>query len=174
MTGATPAAGRGWLWIPPLLALAWGLNWPAVKLMLSVAPPFTLRAAGLAGAALLLGVAAVARGSGVLPPRAAWPGIAISSLLNVAVFNLATALAQLHTSTSRAAVLTYVMPMITVVLAWPLLGERPSRRAWVAVALGAAGIGLLAWPALTAGTSRAGSWLGVLMPLVGASSWAAG
>ncbi len=174
-TGAgAPAAARGWLWIPPLLALAWGLNWPAVKLMLSVAPPFTLRAAGLAGAALLLGVAAVARGSGLLPPRAAWPGIVISSLLNVAIFNLASAFAQLHTSTSRAAVLTYVMPMITVVLAWPLLGERPPRRAWIAAALGAAGIGLLAWPALTAGASGAGSWIGVLLPLLGASSWAAG
>ncbi|MBL8361087.1 MAG: EamA family transporter [Rubrivivax sp.] len=142
--------------------------------MLSVSPPFTLRAAGLAGAALLLGVAALARGSGLLPPRAAWPGIAISSLLNVAIFNLASAFAQLHTSTSRAAVLTYVMPVITVVLAWPLLGERPTRRAWIAVALGAAGIGLLAWPALTSGASRAGSWIGVLLPLVGASSWAAG
>lgn len=172
--GASSATGRSWVWIPPLLALAWGLNWPAVKLMLSVTPPFTLRAAGLLGAGLLLGAAAVLRGSGLLPPRGAWPGLAISSMLNVAVFNLATVVAQLHTSTSRAAVLTYVMPLITVVAAWPLLGERPPRRAWIAVAIGAAGIALLAWPALTAGGSGAGSPLGVLMPLVAATSWAAG
>src|SRR6185295_3639024 len=33
--------------IPIVLALAWGLNWPAVKIALSEFPPFTLRLAGL-------------------------------------------------------------------------------------------------------------------------------
>ena len=42
--------------IPPLLAFTWGLNWPAVKIMLTVLPPFLLRGLGLgAGALLLLG-----------------------------------------------------------------------------------------------------------------------
>jgi drug/metabolite transporter (DMT)-like permease len=40
--------------IPILLALAWGLNEPAVKIALSERPPFTLRAVVLGGAALTL------------------------------------------------------------------------------------------------------------------------
>ena len=33
--------------IPLVLAIAWGLNWPAVKIMLSVLPPFAARGIGL-------------------------------------------------------------------------------------------------------------------------------
>ncbi len=159
------------LWaIPPILALAWGLNWPAVKVMLSALPPFWMRTLGLGGAALLLAALALARGTPLAPPRAAWPGIVASGLLNVAAFNLCTAFAQLNTSTSRAAVLTYTMPMMTVAMAWALLGERPSRRACAAMAIGGAGLALLAWPALHGGTS----WLGLAMPLLAALAWALG
>ena len=41
--------------IPVALALFWGLNWPAVKIVLSICPPFTVRLLGLgSGAAQLL------------------------------------------------------------------------------------------------------------------------
>jgi hypothetical protein len=45
---------RSWL-IPPTLALAWGLNWPAVKIMLTALPPFTMRWIGL-GSADIIGI----------------------------------------------------------------------------------------------------------------------
>ena len=46
--------------IPPVLAIAWGLNWPAVKTMLSVLAPFSARALGLGlGVLLLFGLAVV-------------------------------------------------------------------------------------------------------------------
>jgi drug/metabolite transporter (DMT)-like permease len=114
--------------IPLLLALAWGLNWPAVKVMLSVLPPFSARALGLGLGALLLLALALLRGTRLLPQREALPGVAIGSLLTVAVFNMCTAFAQLTTSTSRAAVLTFTMPMMSAALAWWVLGERPGRR----------------------------------------------
>ncbi len=172
MTGVTVvrlAAPPLWA-IPPILALAWGLNWPAVKVMLSALPPFLMRGWGLGGAALLLFVVALARGVPLAPPRGAWRGIVASGLLNVAAFNVCTAFAQLNTSTSRAAVLTYTMPMMTVLMAWALLGERPSRRAFAAMALGGAGLALLAWPAF----QGALSWLGIAMPLLAALTWALG
>jgi drug/metabolite transporter (DMT)-like permease len=155
-----------------LLALTWGLNWPAIKIVLGEVPPFAARTTGLGTAALLLmGFAALQRRC-LVPPRESWAGIAVAGALTIAVFNFCTAFAQLNTTTSRAAVLTYTMPTISALLAWALLGERPGRRGAIAVALGAAGIALLAWPALrgSSGTSLRGP----LFALGAALAWALG
>lgn len=167
---------RSWL-IPPILALAWGLNWPAVKIMLTALPPFTMRWVGLGSAAVLLFALALARGRHLRPDRGTWRALTASGLLNVAAFTLCTAFAQLHTTTARAAVLAYTMPMMSALLAWALLGERLDRRGAGALALGSAGIVLLAWPALQnlGGPAQpATSWLGVGMPLLAALAWALG
>ena len=168
-------AARRLALIPPLLALTWGLNWPAVKIMLSVMPPFWLRGVGLGGGAVLLLIAAKVAGRRAWPLRRDWPGIALGGVLNVAVFNLCTAVAQLNTSTSRAAVLTFTMPMMSAVLAWLFLGERLDRRGALALLLGTVGIALLAWPALQAvREGQAHAWLGLAMPLIAALAWALG
>ncbi len=161
--------------IAPLLALAWGLNWPAVKIMLSTIPPFTARGLGLGlGALLLLGLAALQR-KPLWPTRAAWPGIGFGGLFTVAIFNFCTAFAQLNTSTSRAAVLTFTMPLMAAALAWIFLGERPGRRGVVALLLGAAGIGVLAAPVLRGiGSAPPGALVGLLFPLLAAAAWAIG
>ena len=162
--------------IPPLLAVAWGLNWPAVKIMLSVLPPFSARALGLgAGVLLLLGWALLRR-LPLWPQRGAWPAIVIGGLTTVAAFNICTAFAQLTTSTSRAAVLTFTMPMMSAALAWLVLGERPDRRSALALALGLAGVAVLAWPVLRGLSStgpHASAW-GLLFPLGAALAWAIG
>jgi drug/metabolite transporter (DMT)-like permease len=162
--------------IPLLLALAWGLNWPAVKIMLSVLPPFSARALGLGLGALLLLALALLRGARLLPQRAAWPAVAVGSLLTVAVFNLCTAFAQLTTSTSRAAVLTFTMPLMSAALAWCVLGERPGRRGAAALALGGVGVALLAVPVLQglAGSAPGASVWGLVFPLAAALAWAGG
>lgn len=168
--------------IPPLLAVAWGLNWPAVKTMLTVIPPFTARALGLGLGVLLLAALAVLRRTPLWPERAAWPAVWIGGLLTVAVFNICTAFAQLTTSTSRAAVLTFTMPLISAGLAWWLLGDRPDRRSQVALALGGLGVATLALPVLRALAAAAGGaaampatalW-GLLLPLGAALAWALG
>lgn len=164
---------RSWL-IPPTLALAWGLNWPAVKIMLTALPPFTMRWIGLGSAAVLLFALALARRQRLLPARGVRLALTVSGLLNVAAFTLCTAFAQLHTTTSRAAVLAYTMPMMSALLAWALLGERIDRRAAGALVLGSAGIALLAWPALQGLADGSSSWLGLVMPLLAALAWALG
>ena len=166
--------------IPPLLAIAWGLNWPAVKIMLSVLPPFAARGLGLgAGVVLLVGLA-LWRRLPLWPQRAAWPAVAIGGVLTVAVFNICTAFAQLTTSTSRAAVLTFTMPLMSAALAWWVLGERPDRRGAIALALGGTGVAVLAAPVLkglaspmTASVPGASAW-GLLLPLAAALAWALG
>ena len=172
--------------IPPLLAIAWGLNWPAVKIMLSVLPPFAARGLGLGAGVVLLFALALLRRMRLWPQRAAWPAVAIGGVLTVAVFNICTAFAQLSTSTSRAAVLTFTMPMMSAALAWWVLGERPDRRGALALALGGAGVAVLAVPVLqglaaplqpvgpgAAAAPGASAW-GLLLPLGAALAWALG
>ncbi|MBL8287782.1 MAG: DMT family transporter [Rubrivivax sp.] len=157
------------------LALGWGLNWPAIKIVLGEVPPFAARTVGLGSGALLLFVLAAVQRRRLVPPRAHWAGIAGAGALSIVAFNFCTAFAQLNTSTSRAAVLTYAMPMLSTLLAWPLLGERPGRRALVAAMLGAAGIALLAAPALASSIAAPGAnWLGPLFALAAALAWALG
>jgi drug/metabolite transporter (DMT)-like permease len=177
LTAAAAARGRWWL-IPPLLALAWGLNWPAVKIMLAALPPFTLRWWGLGAAGIALLVVALVRRRPLRPRNGERLALLASGVFNVAGFNLFTTFAQLNTTTSRAAVLTYTMPLMMVLMAWPLLGERLTVRTRVAVLLGGAGIALLAWPALAAldgsAESHGRALLGLAMPLLAALSWALG
>ena len=156
-----------------LLALAWGLNWPAVKIVLSTVPPFTLRWLGLGGGALILMAVSLMRGRSLWPARRTWPGILIGGVLSVAAFNFFTAFAQLSTSTSRAAVLTYTFPMMAAALAWWLLGERPGRRGLWALGLGAVGIMVLAWP-VWLGVGQGAPLRGLVFPLLAALAWALG
>ena len=100
----------------------------------------------------------------------------IGGVLTVAVFNMCTAFAQLTTSTSRAAVLTFTMPMMSAALAWWVLGVRPDRRSLIALGLGALGVGVLAVPVLQGLASQAphvSGW-GLLFPLGAALAWALG
>ncbi len=168
--------------IPPVLAIAWGLNWPAVKIMLSILPPFSARALGLGLGVLLLAALALLRRTPLWPQRAAWPAVLLGGLLTVAVFNICTAFAQLTTSTARAAVLTFTMPLMSAALAWWLLGDRPDRRSQLALGLGGLGVALLAVPVLQALAGAASGapqapghalW-GLLLPLGAALAWALG
>ena len=153
-----------------MLGLFWGLNWSAVKIMLTGLPPFYMRGLAFGAAAAVLLLVVLWQRTPVLPPRTEWLPIAASGLLNVVGFGVCTAFAQLHTTASRAAVLTFTMPLMAVLLAWLILGERISRRGGWALGLGSLGIVLLAWPALT----QAGSAWGLVLPLLAAFSWALG
>jgi len=157
--------------IPPLLALSWGLNWPAVRIMLGVLPPFTLRLLGLGLGALLLFALAAARRIQLWPERDSWPFVLLGGVFTVAGFNVCTAFAQLATTTSRAAVLTFTMPMMVALLAWIVMGERPGKRGAWALLLGGAGIAVLAQPVLGAPVLNV---TGLLMPLAAAFAWAVG
>ena len=162
--------------IPFFLALAWGLNWPSVKIALSTFPPFTLRMIGLGCGALLLLLVAAFQHKRLVPQRGSWAGVLIGGFLAVAVFNVATAFAQLNTSTSRAAVLTFTMPMMSAVLSRLVMNERLERKKIVALTIGTTGVLVLAWPvvALLAHTHDARAIKGLVFPLVAAFGWAAG
>ena len=154
-------------------AFFWGLNWPVIKVLLTGAGPWTLRAAGLTGGALLLFAATMAMGQSLRIPRRHWGAIALASMLNVTAFNLLSVFAQMSMSASRAAILTYTMPLWSVVLARLVIGEPIDRLRGIALALGAGGIGLLAlpfWEIVQGG----GVPLGLVYVMGAAITWAAG
>jgi drug/metabolite transporter (DMT)-like permease len=154
-------------------SLFWGLNWPAVKIILASAGPWTLRAAGLAGGALLLTAATRAVGHSLRVPRPEWSRLLGASLLNVAGFNICAVFAQLNLPTSRATILTFTMPFWAAILGWLVLRERLDRLRFASLALGALGILVLSlpfWDVVRAG----GVPIGLAFALGAAIFWAAG
>ena len=153
--------------------LFWGFNWPVVKILLATNSPWSLRAAGLTGGALFLVLATRLCGESLSVPRAHWRDVVVAGILNVAIFNICTVFAQLTMPTSRAAILTFTMPLWTTIFAWKLLGEPIDRRRIAALTVGVIGLSLLAvpfWPVIVAG----GVPFGLLYVLGAAISWALG
>jgi len=87
----------------------------------------------------------------------------------VGFFTVGSAFAQLATTTSRVAVLSYTMPIWAALLALPVLGERLDRTRVISLMLCAAGLSVLIYPLI--GSSHL---IGVAIALVTAVAWAAG
>jgi len=134
-----------------LLAFAWGFNWLATPFALPEVPPWSVRFAGSGlGAITLISAAVVGRRSLRVPPGE-YLHVMVAGLLNVAGFQVLSALAQLSGATSRAVIIAYSMPIWAALLSWLMLGERLNRTRLIALALCVAGIAVLVWPILAAG-----------------------
>ena len=124
-------------------ALAWGLNWPVLKLAVGEFHPFGFRAiTGLGGVGLLLAIALV-RGDRLAVPRGQIGWLVLTSILNItSMMGLAT-LALLWLRASEAVIVAYTIPVWTTLLAWPVLGERPKPLGVVGLVLGFTGVATL-------------------------------
>jgi probable blue pigment (indigoidine) exporter len=147
-------------------ACSWGASWPQTKFLLSELPPFTMRGfCGACGCVFAFAVA-MARGESLLPPPAQWGRLFVFAMLNYGVFIVFSTEAQVYLPASEAIVLTYTLPIWAALLAWPLLGEVPSWRQYLALVLAIGGVVLLV------GVGSAGMrWEqlpGVVMALAGA------
>ena len=153
-----------------LLGLAWGVNWPAARLSLNELTPFTFRAFGFAaGASVLFGLIYL-RGLSPAIPRPHWWRLVLVGSLSVLGYNIFSSFSLLTASTSRSAVLSYMMPVWAVLLAWPVLGERLDRRRIVGLALGGAGLVALGLPLIRSGTFS----IGLVYALASGIVWAIG
>lgn len=161
------------MWRIWIAALLWGANWPAVKIILSHAGPWSLRAAGLACGALVLALMARVSGEQLRLPREHVGRVIVAGLLNVAGFNICAVFAQLSMPTSRAAIMTFTMPLWAAVFSRIVLGEPIDLLRGIALALGAAGLCILALPFM--GVVRDGGVpFGLVYVLGAAIFWAAG
>ena len=152
------------------LCFIWGTTWSVMRVVLYEVSPLSMRAISSALGALTIYLVCVAmRRSLRVPSAKAWVHIFIASQLNIVGFCLLGTFAQLTAATSRVTILAYTMPVWSVLLAWPVLGERPNRLQAMALALCATGLAILVYP-------LAGNGLppGILLAALTGFSWAAG
>jgi drug/metabolite transporter (DMT)-like permease len=125
------------------LTLAWGFNWPMIKLSLAGMAPMHFRTWCLAAGAAILFAMAASRGLPWRVPRAEWQRLAIISFVNITVWNVLSVHGVALMASGRASILGYTMPMWSVLLGTWVLGEPFTRRRAIGVALGMAGMLLL-------------------------------
>jgi drug/metabolite transporter (DMT)-like permease len=127
-----------------IVTLGGGINWPVQKLLLAEWPPMAARGfSGLAGAIVLVLIAVAFRQS-MRVPRNVWPRIIGSGFLNITLWVIMMGYALTILPASEAAILAYTMPVWTVLLAWPVLGERLTLMRVGAMVMALTGIAVLA------------------------------
>ncbi len=130
------------------ISLLWGLNWPAMKLVVGELSPWTFRVVCVVVAGVSLLVLARLSGERVLPPRHLWLPLTVLSVVHVSNWHMLTAFALTSIGGGRAAILAFTMPLWATLLGVLVLKERLRWRQVTALALGIGGILLLLLPEL--------------------------
>lgn len=135
-------------WLPALalivLSLTWGYTWVIAKQGLAYAPPFAFAAQRALGGALALVVALKLLGR---PLKLVAPGqTLLIGLTQVAGFMVFQTWALVEGGPGKTAVLIFTMPIWTLLLAWPILGERVRGKQWLAAASTLTGLFLIIEP----------------------------
>jgi drug/metabolite transporter (DMT)-like permease len=167
------------LWLLVGLTLAWGINWPIMKLGVgSSFPPLTFRAMSM-----WIGIPVLALGLAVLKvpftiprgdsekPFKNWRELLLLAVFNMFIWHGCIILAVTLLSSGRAAILGYTMPIFSAIVGAWFCADKLSSRGWLGVGSAATGVLLL----LTHEFGKlAGAPLGVLLALIAASTWALG
>ena len=135
-------------WLPAIalvvLSLTWGYTWVLAKQGLQYAPPFAFAAERCVGGALSLLLVLKLIGK---PLKLVAPGQTLAiGLTQVAGFMIFQTWALVEGGPGKTAVLIFTMPIWTLLLAWPLLGERVRGKQWLAAASTLGGLLLIIEP----------------------------
>lgn len=155
-----------------ITSVGWGFNWPVTKYLLGELPPLTLRGVtGVIGALLLAGFALVRR-ERLKVDAPQWPRLVMAAVLNVTGWMVLMGLALLWLPASEAALIAYTMPVWAAMLAWPVLGERPTLLRTLSLVAAFAGLAsILGGNGLVASAAK---MPGIVMALCGAIGFALG
>ena len=158
-------------WLPPLglfiLSVTWGYTWVLSKQALDYAPPFAFAAERCVGGALALFLALKFMGR---PLKLIAPGATLAiGLVQITGFMALSTWALVEGGPGKTAVLIFTMPIWTLLLAWPILGERIRGAQWLAAASTITGLLLIIEP-WNMHTSLISKFLGVMA----AVCWAIG
>lgn len=155
-----------------ITSIGWGFNWPVTKFLLGELPPLTLRGVtGVLGAVLLAALALV-RGDSLKVAPAIWPRLATAAVLNVTGWMVLMGLALLWLPASEAALIAYTMPVWASLIAWPVLGERPTVLRTLGLVMAFAGLAsIMGGNGIAASAEKAP---GIIMALCGAIGFAVG
>jgi drug/metabolite transporter (DMT)-like permease len=146
--------------------IVWGSGFLATKTGIQYAAPFTFLSIRFAvGVAFLVPIVLL------LKPR--WPGtsaewghIIIAGLLMHAIHLSGSHYAQyLGMSAGVAAIILAAQPLLTAIIAARWLGEQPSPRQWMGVAIGLGGVAMVVWHKINIAAVGAGSLAAVAIGL---------
>jgi drug/metabolite transporter (DMT)-like permease len=154
-----------------LLTLAWGINWPIMKIGVADYPPLTFRALSIWLGIPVLGLAMVLMKVPFFVPRDKYRELFWLAFSNMFVWHGLIILAVKNLSSGRAAILGYTMPIFSALIGAWFFGNQLQRRSWLGVAAAALGVSLLLWHELT---NLSGRPIGVLCALAAAATWAVG
>src|SRR5438552_10719233 len=155
-----------------ITSVGWGFNWPVTKYLLGELPPLTLRGVTGVIGALLLAALALLRSQSLAVTEGQWPRLIVAAILNVTGWMVLMGLALLWLPASETALIAYTMPVWASLLAWPVLGERPT---WLrSIALVMAFAGLAAIMGGNGISASAAKLPGILMALAGSIGFALG
>jgi drug/metabolite transporter (DMT)-like permease len=127
-----------------VLSLTWGYTWIIAKQALSYAPPFAFAAERCIGAALALMLVVKFTGRSFGIPA---PGQMLAIALSQgAAFMAFQTWALVEGGAGKTAVLIFTMPIWTLLMAWPILGERVRGRQWFAAISTLVGLMLIIEP----------------------------
>ncbi|MFZ9021330.1 MAG: DMT family transporter, partial [Paracoccaceae bacterium] len=93
-----------------LIGVLWGLNWPAVKFLLTEIKPLSIRAISFTAAAFVLGIATILLKQPLRLKKDEAAATAIVGVFLIGGFNVLTAFGQLFLEASKAAIIAYTMP----------------------------------------------------------------
>lgn len=159
------------LWLLALLTLAWGLNWPIMKVGVNEFAPMSFRALNMLGGLPALALIARVRGISLCVPREERRELVVLALTNMVVWVVLSVYAVKLLSSGRAAILAYTMPVWVALIGIVVYGEYPSRRLWTGVGAAAIGVALLLGGEIW---TIAGRPLGTLVMLAAAVLWGFG
>lgn len=154
-----------------LLTLAWGINWPIMKVGVADFPPLSFRALSIWLGIPVLGLAMVLMKVPFFVPRDKYRELFWLAFSNMFVWHGLIILAVKNLSSGRAAILGYTMPIFSALIGAWFFGNQLQRRSWLGVAAAALGVSLLLWHELT---NLSGRPVGVLCALAAAATWAIG
>jgi drug/metabolite transporter (DMT)-like permease len=152
-----------------LLSIGWGTTWPIMKLALLEIPPLSMRMGTAAIGAMVVVTIVKLGGRSMYVPRKAWAHVFATGVLNIVGFGLFSSFAQISTTTSRVAIMTYTMPIWSCLLARFVLGERMTLNRQIALVLCVSGLAVLVYP-----LAEHGIPIGLLLATCAGFSWAAG
>lgn len=153
------------------LSVAWGANWPIMKIALQEIPLWTFRAGSAVTGALCLLAIARATGAQIRPAPGEWKRLLIAALFNVSLWHVLVAYGTLMMPSGHASVLGFTMPLWAALIGAAVLGEGLTLRIATALMLGVGGIAVLLSRDLAA---VGASPLGATLVLLAAFGWAIG
>ena len=139
-----------------VLTAIWGTNWIGMKLALARAHPVIFNIERTWVAVAVLFAVLFFRRRRLLPES--WAAVAVTGFFQTTINMGSTTMALADGGAGRTAVLVFTMPFWTLLLAWPVLGERVRGMQWVAIAFALVGLALVVEPWHWQGELRPKMW----------------